>query len=146
MEKDKGGKIDGSAFDTASIKGKVYLVIYTDPDKRDLNEEFFEKVKAKHFDRKKYNSIAIVNMAATWIPNFLLNAILKAKQKKYPYTIYVKDNEKVLVRVWKLPDNDQVVLIFDRNGRVRYIVQGKMTQREQARALHMLQELIDESH
>ncbi|BAF69621.1 YtfJ family protein [Nitratiruptor sp. SB155-2] len=146
LEKDKGGTIDGSPFDTASMKGKVYLVIYSDPDKRDLNEPFFEKVKAKNFDRNRYTSIAIINMAATWIPNFLLNAILKAKQKKYPYTVYVKDNKKVLVHAWQLPDNDQVVMIFDQNGRVQYIGHGKLSQKEQERALHILEELINESH
>ncbi|WP_084275401.1 hypothetical protein [Nitratiruptor tergarcus] len=84
LDKKDGGLVSGGAFDLSSLRGKVYLLVYSDPDKRDLNEEFFEKVKAKNFDRSKYGSVAIINMAATWMPNFLLNAILKKKQKKFP--------------------------------------------------------------
>ena len=138
-----GGRVDGKAFDTAMIRGKTYLFVYSDPDKRDLNEEFFDRVKAQNFDRSRYNSIAVVNMAATWMPNFLLQAILKSKQKKYPHTIYVKDNEKIFVKEWGLADNSQNILIFDSQGRVRFFKSGKLTKKDQEKALAILQKLVN---
>ncbi len=138
-----GSRVDGKAFDTAMIRGKTYLFVYSDPDKRELNEKFFELIQQKNFDRDRYNSIAVVNMAATWMPNFLLQAILKSKQKKYPHTIYVKDNEKVFVKEWGMADNSQNILIFDSKGRVRFFKSGKLTKKDQEKALAILQKLVN---
>ena len=32
-----GGKVDGSAWDSSMLKGKIHTLFYVDPDKRDLN-------------------------------------------------------------------------------------------------------------
>ncbi len=137
----EGGLVDGRPFDSRILSSKTYLVIYSDPDKKDLNEEFFQKVKKAHFDRSRYGSIAIVNMQVTWLPNFLLQAILKKKQKSYPDTIYVKDKKRVLVKKWGLADNDQVVMIVKR-GKVLFVKNGKLNPKEQSRALKILQRSV----
>ncbi len=142
LEGKEGGLVDGRSFDSRILSSKTYLVIYSDPDKKDLNEEFFQKVKKAHFDRSRYGSIAIVNMQATWLPNFLLQAILKKKQKSYPDTIYVKDKKRVLVKKWGVADNDQVVMIVKR-GKVLFVKNGKLGPKEQSRALEILQRSVD---
>ena len=144
LEGDVGGKVDGTPFDTKILERKVYLFIYADPDKKGLNEEFFEAVKAKRFDRNKYGSVAVINMAATWKPNFIISAILKQKQKRYPDTIYVKDNRKVFIEKWGLKDDDMNVLIFDR-GRLLFQKSGKMSESERKEALKVLQRAVDGS-
>ena len=64
----EGGRVDGTPFDSDTLKGKVTVLFYVDPDKKSLNEDFTEALKARHFDRSRYRSVAIVNMAATWMP------------------------------------------------------------------------------
>jgi len=139
-----GGRVDGKPFDTKILERKVYLFVYADPDKKGLNEAFFDAVKAKHFDRSKYGSIAVINMAATWKPNFIIAAILKKKQKEFPDTIYVKDNRKVFVKQWQLADDDMNVLIFD-HGRLLFQKSGEMSEDEQKEALKILQKVLDDS-
>ena len=139
-----GGRVDGKPFDTKILERKVYLFVYADPDKKGLNEAFFDAVKAKHFDRSKYGSIAVINMAATWKPNFIIAAILKKKQKEFPDTIYVKDNRKVFVKQWQLADDDMNVLIFD-HGRLLFQKSGEMSADEQNEALKILQKALDDS-
>ena len=142
LEGQEGGLVDGRAFDSQILSSKTYLVIYSDPDKKDLNDEFFHKVKKAHFDRSRYGSIAIVNMQATWLPSFLLQAILKKKQKAYPDTIYVKDKKKVLVKKWGLADNDQVVMIVQK-GKVLFVKNGKLSPKEQMRAFEILRRSVN---
>ncbi|WP_456381787.1 YtfJ family protein, partial [Hydrogenimonas sp.] len=102
----EGGRVDGTSFDSDTLKGKVTVLFYVDPDKKSLNEDFTEALKARRFDRSRYRSVAIVNMAATWMPNFAIAAALKRKQEKYPDTIYVKDLHKKGVKVWRMKDDD----------------------------------------
>ena len=66
-------------------------------------------------------------MAATWLPNMVINIKLKSKQEKYKSTVYVKDLEKILVKKWGLNDDDSDVMLFGKDGKVLYSVDGKFT-------------------
>ena len=130
IEGKNGGKIDGSRWESSMLKGKIYTVFYVDPDKRDLNDPLADAIKAKNFDRDKVNSVAIINLAATWLPNVIIESKLKEKQKKFPHTIYVKDKQKVLVKEWDLADDNSDILIFDQKGKLIYKKFGKVSDTE----------------
>ena len=127
---ENGGNINGETWDSSMLKGKIYTVFYVDPDERDLNNALADALKAKNFDRKKVNSVAIINLAATWLPNVILESKLKEKQKKFPNTIYVKDKKKVLVKKWSLADDNSDILIFDKKGKLIYKKFGKVSDSE----------------
>jgi len=122
----EGGRVDGKPFDSESLKGKVTVIFYMDPDKKDLNEPFTDALHAQHFDRANYQSVAIVNMAATWMPNFAIASALKSKQKKFPDTIYVKDLHKKGVKVWGMADDDANFAVVSKTGEVLYYKAGKI--------------------
>jgi YtfJ family uncharacterized protein len=126
LEGKNGGKVDGSAWSSQMLHDKVYVVFYVDPDERNTNEAFSEALKAKNFPHDKYTSVAIVNMAATWMPNFAIEAKLKAKQKKYPHAVYVKDKKKILVKKWALKDDSSDILVFDKEGKLIFQHAGKL--------------------
>ena len=130
LDGDNGGKTDGSAWNSKMLKGKVHILFYVDPDKRDENEALSKALKKRHFDRKKYASVAMINLAATWLPNAILESKLKAKQKEFPDTIYVKDKKKVLVNKWKLADDNSDILVFDKSGKLIYKKFGKLSAKE----------------
>ena len=138
-----GGTVNGEPFSTKIIKNKVFLVIYADPDKKDLNEDFTERIKKQNFDKTKFGSIAIINMKATWIPNFVLNGILKEKQKKYPNTIYVKDYNKIFVKKWNLKDDDFNVLLFDKDGKLLFYKAGKLTNKDTEKVIKLIKNHLE---
>ena len=125
-----GGKVDGSSWESSMLTGKIHTLFYVDPDKRDLNNPLADALKARKFDRAKVNSVAIINLAATWLPNVFIEAKLKEKQKKFPHTVYVKDKKKVLVKEWGLEDDNSDILIFDQKGRLIYKKFGKVSDDE----------------
>jgi hypothetical protein len=130
IEGEKGGRTDGTPWESSMLKGKIYTLFYVDPDERDLNNPLADALKSKKFDRNKVNSVAIINLAATWLPNIVLEAKLKEKQKKFPHTIYVKDKKKVLVKEWNLADDNSDILIFDKKGKLIYKKFGKVSDDE----------------
>lgn len=125
LEKELGGKLDGTAWSSDSLRNKVHVLFYVDPDEKELNEHVGERLKKENFDRKNYASIAVINMDATWLPNFALESALKKKQEKYPDTLYVKDLKKVLVSKWELKDDSSNVLLFDKSGKLIFKIEGK---------------------
>jgi YtfJ family uncharacterized protein len=136
---ENGGKLDGSTWSSSMLKGKIYTVFYVDPDKKDVNNALADALKAKKFDRKKVNSVAILNMAATWLPNALIESKLKDKQKKFPHTLYVKDKKKVLVKKWSLADDNSDILIFDKKGKLIYKKFGKVSVTEIQKVIKLIE-------
>src|SRR4030065_314924 len=98
LRQDLGGRLDGSPWSSEELKGKVYVLFYVDPDERDTNNDASEALLREKLSRDKFQSVGIMNMAATWLPNFAISSGLKDKQKRYPTTIYVRDYKKVLVK------------------------------------------------
>ena len=108
--------------------GKTTILFYVDPDEKDKNEDFSEQLKAKNYDKESINYFAIINMEASGLPNFLISSSIKAKQRKYPNTKYVRDYKKKLVREWKMKDDENHVLVFSKEGKVLFDHPGKLDQ------------------
>ena len=138
---ENGGLVkDGKAWSSNMLKDKVYVVFYVDPDEKDVNEEFSQALKAKDYrSRGDFGSMAIINMAATWKPNFAINVILKGKQKEFPKTIYVKDKNKVLVKEWGLGDDASNILIFSKDGTLLFYKSGKMSEKDTQKAFDIIE-------
>ena len=126
LEGDMGAKVDGSPWSSDSLRGKVHVMFYVDPDEKDTNNALSEALKAQNLDRSKFASVAVINMAATWLPNFAIASKLAKKQEKYPDTIYVKDLQKVIVNAWDVADDSSNIIIFDKQGKVIYLNEGKV--------------------
>lgn len=140
LEKESGGKLDGTAWSSDSLKDKVHVLFYVDPDEKELNEHVGERLKKENFNRKNYASVAVINMDATWLPNFALENALKKKQEKYPDTLYVKDLKKVLVSKWELKDDSSNVLLFDKSGKLIFKIEGKASNDQLESLVKMIKE------
>ncbi len=124
---DAGGRLDGTPWSSSELKGKVHVFFYADPDEKDLNNHVGEALRAEKFDRSKYASIAVVNMAATWLPNFAIEGALEDKQKEFPNTLYLKDMDKHFVNKWGIADDTSDVLAFAPDGKLIFHVDGKLS-------------------
>lgn len=144
IEGENGGNVvDDSAWNSSSIKENVYVLFYVDPDEKDVNEHFSQALKKKDYRKKgAFGSMAIINLAATWKPNFIIEGILKNKQEEFPDTIYVKDKNSVLVNEWEVADNASNILVFDKTGRLLFYKSGKMSDEDISQAFKLIEENI----
>ena len=125
-----GGRLDGALWSSAELQGKVYVLFYVDPDEKDTNNEASDALDREKFPSEKFQTVGIINMAATWLPNFAISSALKDKQKRYPETTYVRDYKKVLVNAWKIADDSSNVFAFDKKGKLIFRKDGKLTAEE----------------
>ncbi len=138
-----GGKVSGGAWDSSMLKDKVHVVFYVDPDEKDKNEAFADALKKEGFDHSKFTSVAIINLAATWKPDMIIEAILKSKQKKFPHAIYVKDKHKTLVKKWEMADDESDILIFDKSGKIIYKKFGKLSNNDISEAIKLIKKSMN---
>ena len=134
-----GGRVDGTEWNSNMLRDKLYVLFYVDPDKKDDNEAFIDALHEKNYDKEKYGSVAIINLKATWLPNFAIEKKLKAKQKEFPNTIYAKDKTKYLVKEWNLADDASNVLIFDKEGKLIYQHNGLMEKDEMQSVFELIE-------
>ena len=130
LKEKAGGRLDGRPWSSEELSGKVSVLFYVDPDEKDTNNPVSEALDKEKFPQDKFQSYAIINMAATWLPNVAINSALKDKQAQYPRTIYVRDMKKALVQAWKIADDSSNVLAFDKKGKMIFRKDGKLTNEE----------------
>ena len=130
LKGDLGGRLDGSPWNSKELKGKINVIFYVDPDERDLNNEASEALKKEKFPKDKFQSYGLINMDATWLPNFIISSSLEEKQKRYPTAIYVRDYNKVLVKEWGISDDNSDVLVFDKQGKLIFRKDGKLNDKD----------------
>ena len=135
-----GGRLDGKPWSSDELKGKVHVLFYVDPDEKDTNNETSEALDKEKFPAEKFQSVAIINMAATFMPNFLISSFLKEKQEKYPRTLYLRDYKKVLVQGWKLADDSSDIVAFDKSGKIIFRRDGKLTSEEIQKLLKVIKD------
>ena len=137
---ENGGYVnDGAQWSSDSIIGKVYVMFYVDPDEKDTNTHYTKRLKEQAYDKSKYGSIAIINLAATWKPNFIIEKILQSKQEEFPDTIYVKDKSSTLVNEWEVADNASNILIFSKTGKLLFYKSGKMLEEDIIQSFNIIE-------
>ena len=143
LKGDNGGKHDGKAWSSEMLVGKVHTVLYMDPDEREEAMPFLDELNSQNFDKKSYETIAIVNLGATWMPNAILEAMLNKKQKELNNTEFIFDKTKYLLKKWKLKDDASNVLIFDAKGILLYQKSGKLSPVEVNKILKTISTSVD---
>ena len=130
-----GGRLDGKPWSSEELQGKVNVLFYVDPDEKDTNNPASEAIDKEKFPADKFHSYGIINMAATWLPNFAISIALKEKQERYPRTTYLRDYKRVLVNTWKIADDSSDVLAFDKKGKLIFKKEGKLNAEEVQRLI-----------
>ncbi len=126
LEAKKGGKVQGGSWSSKELRGKVHVVFYVAPSAERENQKARDELKKENFPSEKFASVAIINMKASNIPNFLISSRLSSSQKENPRTLYVEDRQRELVEKWHLADNTSDVMVFNKAGQVIFSVDGKL--------------------
>ncbi len=142
LEKENGATSNDKPWHSTSLKGKVHLILYMDPDKRKESQELLDALKALDANSKDYSTVAIVNLAATWMPDAVLEGLLSKKEKELKNTSFVFDRKKYLVKKWQMKDDASNILIVDKNLKVIYRKVGKLSSKEIEKIIALIHQNI----
>lgn len=135
-----GGRLDGKPWSSEELRGKVHILFYVDPDEKNTNNSASDAIDNEKFPEDKCHSYGIINLAATWMPNFAISIALKEKQDRYPKVTYVRDYKKVLVNTWKIADDSSDLLVFDKKGILVFKKEGKLNPVEIQRLIKVIRD------
>lgn len=143
---DEGGRLNGKSWSLKEMlnQKKVLVIFYVDPDVKDKNEEISERLNKRNFPKEDVQYIGMINLAATWLPNFAISGALKKKQKKYPATLYLRDYDKKAVKVWKVADDENDIIVLNSEGVVSYHKFGYVNKEEGDQLMELLEKLVKE--
>ena len=142
LDKNNGVNSQDKPWHSKSLKGKVHVLLYMDPDEREGVMSFIDTLNAKKYAKNKYSTISIVNLAATWMPNALLQSKLSKKQKELKNTEFVFDKTKYLVNKWQMRDDASNMVVLDKNMKVLYQISGKLSKKEEKKILAIIEEQL----
>lgn len=110
---------------------KNLLIFYVDPDARKQNLAFTDSLETHPLGNPSLESFGVINLKDTSLPNGLIRAVARAKEKKTGAAIYT-DPDRLLSRAWGLGDcNGKFVILFvTREGKVVFARWGKFDEND----------------
>jgi len=140
LDKSNGGTSEGKVWHSNSLKGKVHTLIYMDPDKREDSKLLLDALAKLNYPERVYSTVAIINLAATWMPNAILKSKLKSKQKELKNMEYIFDKTKFLIKKWHLKDDASNVFVLNKKSKVIYAKSGKLDSKDIINILNKINE------
>jgi predicted transcriptional regulator len=108
--------------DVPWVGEKVLMLLYTDPDVKDVNDNLSNAVKAKNFPSDQYSGIGIANCKETWIPNAGIRMKSRQKEKQFPGSVILLDKDRILQKTLDLGDCNEagVIIIIGKDKLIKY--------------------------
>lgn len=102
---------------------KVLMIVYTDPDVKDVNDPLSNSIKAKNFDPSSYAAIGVANCEETWIPNAAIRMKAKQKAEQFKGSVILLDEDNILQKEWELGDCNEkgVIIIVGKDRHIKYL-------------------------
>jgi hypothetical protein len=105
------------------IGEKVVMILYTDPDVKDVNDPLSNAVKAKNYSKDSYLGVGIANCKDTWIPNAGIRFKARQKEQQFPGSVILLDEKLLLAKTWVLGNCNEsgVVIVIGKDSKVKYL-------------------------
>ncbi len=137
-------------WNSTEQKGKISIIFHIAArmGMYQINEDFVNAIVEAHFPDKLPHSplkmVTIVNADdAIWGTSFIAVSKFKKVQQRYPYYLYVLDNNGVASSKWALQKENSAVIITDKEGVVVFFKEGKLSTTEIQTALTRITHLLE---
>ena len=137
-----GSAADGRPWSSRALRGKVHLILYMDPSLHKKAMPFLKALDARRFDAHAYSTVAIVNLADTWMPDAILESLLRKKSRELHATEFLFDRRKSLIKPWHLADHACNLILIDRRGQILYHRRGIPDPAQSERIFRLIRQSI----
>ena len=129
----QGDEYTFSKFDSNELIGKVrsILILAAVKDNDLVNKPFVDAIKAETFSPEHYQTVSIIDFDQA---NFFTRPIgekrSRNKQKEFPNSSYVWDQDGETIKEWSLNKRGYTVVVIDKDNNVLKIKDGKLSDTE----------------
>lgn len=142
-----GDKVNYQAWNSSTLPGKVRVVQHMAGriSVKSLNDPLMDKIKAANFPHDKYQTTTIVNTAdATLGMSSMAKSKTEKGKKEFPYTAVIVDDNGKVKQTWQLQPENSLILVLDKQGKVQFAKEGKLSEAENKQVVDLVSKLIQQ--
>ncbi|OBX09260.1 hypothetical protein QV08_02110 [Gallibacterium salpingitidis] len=142
-----GDKVQYQAWNSNTLAGKVRVVQHMAGriSVKSMNDPLMDKIKAAHFPHDKYQTTTIVNVAdATLGMSSMAKSKTEKGKKEFPYTSVIVDENGKVKNAWQLQPENSLILVLDKQGKVQFAKEGKLSDAENKQVVDLVSKLIQQ--
>ena len=132
-------------WSSEQLRGKVRIVNHFAgrTEAKEKNLALIEAIKAAKFDGTKYQTTTIVNADDSIIATgvFVKSSAEKGKQAN-AHSQVILDQQSAVKNAWQLKAKDNAVIVLDRNGKVQWVSEGKLSPQSIKEVIGLIEQLI----
>lgn len=134
-------------WNSAQLAGKVRVIqhIAGRSSAKEKNAAVIEAIKAARLPHDRYQTTTIVNTDDA-IPGtgMFVRSSIESNKKQYPWSQFIVDSKGNVKHAWQLDGAGSAIVVLDKNGRVRFVKDGALTQDEVTQVIGLIRTLLKE--
>ncbi|WP_301098911.1 YtfJ family protein [Otariodibacter sp.] len=143
----KGNKIAYQPWSSTKLAGKVRVIqhIAGRSSAKEKNEGLIEAIRKANFDRAKYQTTTIVNADDAIIAtgSFVKSSAEDGKRKN-SHSQVILDQASNVKDKWQLKAKDSAIIVLDKNSKVQFVSEGKLSPSQINQIITLVNHLITE--
>ncbi|MBN6066794.1 YtfJ family protein [Aggregatibacter actinomycetemcomitans] len=140
-----GKEISYKNWQSSDLTGKVRVIQHLAgrSSVKEKNEALMEAIKAQHFSPAVYQTTTIINAddAIFGTSSFVKSSAEKGK-KQFPHSQIILDQTGQVKNAWQLQPQESLIVVLDKNGKVRFANEGKLSAQQIEQVIELVGELV----
>ncbi|NRH25898.1 YtfJ family protein [Pantoea stewartii] len=132
-------------WNSAQLNGKVRVIqhIAGRSSAKEMNAALVEAIKSAKLPHDRYQTTTIVNTDDA-IPgtSLFVRSSIQSNKKQYPWSQFIVDSKGNVQHAWQLQQGGSAIVVLDKNGQVKYVKDGALTQQEVKEVITLLKTLL----
>ncbi len=127
-----------------SLVGKVRIVNHFagTSNAKEKNSSLISAIRNAHFDRSKYQTTTIINVnEATFGTGIFVKNKAKTGKLENAHSQVVLDQKGKVKKAWHLKSKGNFVAVLDKNGKVKFVFDGKLSNNQINQVIQLVQNL-----
>ncbi|GBU12767.1 transcriptional regulator [Enterobacterales bacterium] len=136
-----------SRWNSAKLSGKVRVVqhIAGRTSAKALNTPLDDAIGSANLPRDRYQTTTIINTDDAIIgTGMFVNSSIKSGKEEFPWSQVIVDSQGLVKKAWELEPKSSAVVVLDKNGVIKFVKEGALTQEEVQQVIAMLHQLVTE--
>nr|WP_314985754.1 YtfJ family protein [uncultured Pantoea sp.] len=134
-------------WNSAQLSGKVRVVqhIAGRSSAKEMNAALVEAIKAAKLPHDRYQTTTIVNTDDA-IPGtgMFVRSSVETNKQQYPWSQFIIDSKGNVQHAWQLQPGGSAIVVLDKQGKVKFVKDGSLTQDEVTKVMTLVTSLLKE--
>ncbi|TPG61629.1 YtfJ family protein [Ewingella americana] len=134
-----------SRWNSAKLPGKVRLVQHMAgrTSAKALNAPLIDAIRAANLPHDHYQTTTIINTDdAIMGTGMFVRSSIESGKKEFPWSQIIVDSNGGVKKAWELEPKSSAVVVLDKDGVIKWVKEGALTQEEVQQVVALLHQLV----